>query len=460
VDKAIAYAMRAGDRAADGLAHEEAARLFDIALHSLEFKLPGPASAELCVDLHTRRARSFEALGQWRLEVRDLEAALANLERDQVERRCELSLSLARAWFLLLDVRPVEEYATTALTLAERLRRPDLAANAMAWLGRCRQAHGDLDGAIEMDRRSMARAPHTTTAAHIMGPLTLYLAGRSIDAISLAAGAADSARSSRDTTFMMYSLTHLGLNLAAVGRFTEAALAFQEARSLGRKYGAVPMLARATSMAAGLRLMFFDYEGAEALQAEACELARSVEFVPTIVSAGIDALFTFARRHEPGRAERLLAETASAATSTGGWHEWLWQLRLTQVRAELSLAREAFDDAILAAAGTISQARVRGRPKYETLGLITRARGLRALGRSGEAISDASAAVGVATTTGDPSLRLLALDALIELDGSDELAEDAYSTSARIEAALPDAMAQRAFNDSEVVQRVKRAQSI
>ena len=35
VDKAIDYATRAGDRAADGLAHEEAARLFDVALHSL-----------------------------------------------------------------------------------------------------------------------------------------------------------------------------------------------------------------------------------------------------------------------------------------------------------------------------------------------------------------------------------------------------------------------------------------
>ncbi len=41
VDKAIDYAIRAGDRAADALAHEEAARLFDIALHSLEFTPEG-----------------------------------------------------------------------------------------------------------------------------------------------------------------------------------------------------------------------------------------------------------------------------------------------------------------------------------------------------------------------------------------------------------------------------------
>ena len=99
------------------------------------------------------------------------------------------------------------------------------------------------------------------------------------------------------------------------------------------------MLARATAMAAGLHLTLFDFEGAEALQSEACELARGVGFAPPIVSAGIDSLLTFARIHEPGRAERLLEETAAAAASTAGWHQWLWQLRLTQARAELALAR-------------------------------------------------------------------------------------------------------------------------
>jgi eukaryotic-like serine/threonine-protein kinase len=41
-DKAIDYATRAGDRAADTLAHEEAARFYDMALQSLEFKTPAP----------------------------------------------------------------------------------------------------------------------------------------------------------------------------------------------------------------------------------------------------------------------------------------------------------------------------------------------------------------------------------------------------------------------------------
>ena len=164
VDKAIDYATRAGDRAADGLAHEEAARLFDMALHSLEFRPAGPETMRLRVDLHTRRARSFDALGQWAPEVRELEAALHHLDPEQIERRCELVLALARASFLLLDVRPVERYGTEALQLAERLQRSDLAANAIAWLARCKQARGDLPAAIYMDRQAMLCAPGVATA--------------------------------------------------------------------------------------------------------------------------------------------------------------------------------------------------------------------------------------------------------------------------------------------------------
>ena len=76
VDKAVDYATRAGDRAADGMAHEQAARLFDLALHSLELRPTGPETELRRVDLHTRRASSFGALGQWTLEVRELEAAV------------------------------------------------------------------------------------------------------------------------------------------------------------------------------------------------------------------------------------------------------------------------------------------------------------------------------------------------------------------------------------------------
>ena len=56
-DKAIDYATRAGDRAADTLAHEEAARHYGMALQSLELKAASIETDLRRVDLHTRRAR-------------------------------------------------------------------------------------------------------------------------------------------------------------------------------------------------------------------------------------------------------------------------------------------------------------------------------------------------------------------------------------------------------------------
>ena len=80
---------------------------------------------------------------------------------------------------------------------------------------------------------------------------------------------------------------------------------------------------------------------------------------------------------------------AADTASTAGWRQWLWQLRLTQARAELALARDAFDEVIATATDSIGQSRARGRPKYEALGLITRARGLHALARTRDAIAEA-----------------------------------------------------------------------
>ena len=172
----------------------------------------------------------------------------------------------------------------------------------------------------------------------------------------------------------------------------------------------LPMLARVTAMAAGLHLNVFDFRGADALQSEARDLARSVKFAPAIVSANIDALLAFARSHNPGPAEELLEETAVAAASTAGWHEWLWRLRLTQARAELALARSAFEKAIATAAEAIDQSRTRGRPKYEALGLIARARGLHATARTQPRDCRCAMCGRCRRNDGQPALLLIALD--------------------------------------------------
>ena len=365
-DKAIDYATRAGDGAADALAHEEAARFYDMALQSLEFKPPGPENEALRCELHARRADAFGALAQWALQKMEIERALQHLDPLKIERRCELVEKMVGALFFSLDIRSVERLAPEALALAEQVQRSDLAANAIAWLARARSASGDLRGSIEMDNAAIARAGSARTIAHAMQPLSLYLTARTRDGIAQGFRATKMARSSHDATFTMYSLSHLGLNLGSMGRYAEAATVFDEARQFGHKYGVLPLLARATSMAAGFHLNVFDFTGTEALALEARELARSADYAPTFVSAGIDLLLTFARRHELSTAEALLAETEAAVATTPGWHEWLWRLRLCQVRAELALERGAYGAALAEANEGIRQSQSKGRPKYRS----------------------------------------------------------------------------------------------
>jgi hypothetical protein len=180
-----------------------------------------------------------------------------------------------------------------------------------------------------------------------------------------------------------------------------------------------------------------DLKGAMARAFEARELAHRVAFEPPLVSAGIDLLMIFARQQDPGRAEALLHETAGAVQKASGWHAWKWDMRLSQARAELAFARDVWGEAVEAATHVIDQSRSRHRPKYEALALVTRARASRRLGAR-SALEDARAAVDVGRRLADPAVLLHCLIVLLEIEGTDDLLEEARRTAQKILRAVSD----------------------
>src|SRR5688572_11693198 len=251
-DRAADYATRAGDHMAGALAHEEAARFYDLALSALDSLPAGPDIERQRVALHRRRGWAFSNLGQWAQQRAALAKALAHLSADALEERCEMLAELSQACFWLFDIPALERSATEALQLAERTGRQDLAANSLGWLARCRQAGGDLIEVIEADRATIARFGAAAKVSHGFGGAALYWAGRGSEAVAIASEAVN-IDTSRDATFTMNALSHYALTLAAVGRYVEAMEVFGRAREFGRKYGVLPMLARVTSMSAGFR---------------------------------------------------------------------------------------------------------------------------------------------------------------------------------------------------------------
>jgi tetratricopeptide (TPR) repeat protein len=433
--KAVLYAVLAGERATASLALEEAASYYKLALDALQFLPVNAENRRKRFDLHLKRGRSFSQAGHWESAKKDLEAAVGFTGIHDEEGQAELYVSLAEASFWVLDIAGVRHYAGEAQRLADRTGRADLWADALAWKASAQAADGDVAGAIQSDQSAVARAGGIRSFALARAPLTLYWAGRTEEAAEQACQAVKHARESNDAAFLLYALQHQGLSLAGLGEYDKAVRIFDEACTFGRRCGSLPLLSRAMCMSVAPLLSLGDLEGARTRALEARELAHRVAFEPPVVSAGIDLLIISARLHDPGRSEALLRETQAAVEKARGWHGWKWRLRLAQAQAELALARHSWDDAITAASHVVDQSRSYSRPKYEALGLAARAR---AGGRLGlrRASEDALASVRVARRLGDPAVLLECLSVLLELDGSDELRSEAQHTVQRICRAL------------------------
>ena len=398
-EKALNYATRAGDHAVTTLAFESAAHFYEMALRTMDFMAPNTDATAKRFELHLKRGKSFFAVGHWAPAKHAFEAATSLLDPTDQEKQCELLVRLAETAFWLMDVPALRTFAGEAQVLAARVARDDLWADAQAWRASAMVSDGDVLTAVQMDHEALARAGGIRSFGLARIPLTLYWAGRSAEAVQHGHQAVATARGAEDPSFLLYALQHLGLSLSGAGRFDEALRVFDEARDVGRRCGALPLLARATSMSVAPLLSLGDLKGAMARAFEARELAYRVAFEPPLVSAGIDLLVIFARQQDPGRAEALLDETAQAVNRASGWHAWKWGMRLSQARAELAFAREAWGEAVEAATHVIDQSRRRHRPRYEALALITRARAARRLGAR-SALDDARTAVDCGSTVG------------------------------------------------------------
>ena len=443
-EKAVQYAILLGERAMAAFAMEQAASSYQSALESMQFLPVNEENRRKRLNLHASCARSFAQAGQWRLAKNDLEAALGLVATSEKAELAELNVGLAEASFWVLDIPGVRHYAENGQLLADEAVRPDLSADALAWKASAQAADGDVAGAIQSDQFAVARAGGIRSFALARVPLTLYWAGRIAAAAEQARQGVDFARESGDAAFLLYALQHQGLSLAGLGEYDKAIQVFDEACTFGKRCGALPLLARATCMSVAPFLNIGDLEGARTRALEARELAYRAGFEPPLVSAGIDLLIIHARTHDPGASETLLRETRAAVEKAGGWHAWKWRLRLAQACAELALARGDWKDAIANASSVVSQSRMYGRPKYEALGLVTRARAAVRLGLR-SAVSDARAAVETARRLGDPAVLLECFFASLELAGSDELHAEAKGVVERMAGAISQQSRRRRF---------------
>jgi tetratricopeptide (TPR) repeat protein len=449
-ERAIDYLIRAAARADRAAAHREEAALLAQAIEIAE----RTGRQQVIAELHAKRGRSYRAVAQWTEADHELKTALPDLAPQQYEQRLQVLIDLAEVRYWLSDTPSTRQYATEALRLAEQVGRDEFAASAMGALAIAEASDGVVHASLDQYQRALVRA-----GKNLLPPLywfeqyglTLYWTGNYEAAIERSQQAIESAWKSHDTTTIARALGNLGMALTGRGRYDEALQAFSEARQFAREYGTETWLARATAMCGGLHLAVFDFARAEELAQEAREMSRSLNWPQATASGGIDLLLNYARRQEVGRTESLLVEVAEAVAGTKGVHGWNWALRLAETRAEIALARGEWEEAVGFADDAIEQSLLRGRVKYQTTGLETRAKALTSLGRKHEAIASLGSAVELARPVGDPAMFLRAAVALLTLEGDDALLAEARTTALRIIGALRDEKIIRCFTAAEQV---------
>jgi DNA-binding SARP family transcriptional activator/tetratricopeptide (TPR) repeat protein len=442
---ALRYLRAAGDEAVRLLAARDAIVHYTHALEVAE-RLGSRAEA---AELHARCGKALARVGRWTDARRELEASLAGPGYGNAEQRADVLGDLLEACFWSLDLPSVWQRSAELAELAQELHRPELHAGANSWLATTIAADGDMARSIAQAEHWFARGRELGVAplppVHAYMPIVSYWLGRIEEAVERSHESVRAARRASHASATMLALPNLGLALAASGRYIEAERAFDEARRFGHEHGVGTLLARGIAMSAGYHLDVFDYVGNEEIAYEARELARSLNFPPPAISAGIDLMLNFARREEVGRAEQLIEEVSKVASKATAWHGWLWRIRLDQARAEIAVARHDWNAALEWTARVIDESGRRGRAKYEVLGLCTRAVALRGLGRAREAIEVLRTAVPLARRIGDLSVFLRAAALLLEIEGDGTLAIEAAATTARIVGEMPNARMRSCF---------------
>jgi serine/threonine protein kinase/tetratricopeptide (TPR) repeat protein len=445
-EPALEYLQRAAEHSRSVAAHREESSLLSRAI-IIAGRLDRPA---LVVELRGKRGSAWAKVGMWPEAKPELENVLAQLPPELWERRAELLLDLAAVNYWALDIPAMRKNATEGYQLVEKSNRRDLIAASMGWIAGAEAADGKSDAALDLFERAATIGAGSSCPPLSLFPMVLYWRGRINDAVRRGF---ESARALQDTWASTFGTPHLGLALAATGRYAEAQRVFSDACRIGLKCENWKFHARALCMSAGFYLDVFDFESHERIMQEALERARAVGFKPTIVMASLDLVFNHTRRNQVTD-EKILAETAEIIKQMGGWHRWLMEVRLSHARAEVALTYGNPDEAILKATESISQCRTGQRMKYEIAGLETRARALALKGRTNEAISDLQRAIELARSMGDPAMLLRTLTALLPIDGSDTLLAEARATAQSILVALPNAEMQARFCSAQTVQQL------
>ncbi len=459
-EQALDYLTRAAERARRAAAHREEAALLERAISLADEK----GDALVSVEVRLRCGKAHAAVGLWVKARPVLEEALAKLPQDEDEKRAEVMTALSGACFWLMDTPAFRHYANEVLSISEKIKRDDLKASAASALAMADGADGNVHDAVEKYQNvtALLKGQRNATLAGALPFYTiqLYWVGKFPDAVKCGKQAVELTREFSDTSMVMQALPQLGLALAASGNYKEAIETFEEAKRFGKEYGVDTLLARALAMYSGMHLELYDYETARKLAEEARELARSLNFPPALISAGIDLLFNDARRENIGSTEKLMGDMNESIEKAAGWHGWLWKMRFAQARAEIALVKKNYEKALKLCDETLERSKKTGRVKYHAAALCTKAKTLANQGKKSDALVAMEEALQVVRPVSDPALFLRTASAFLSIEPDEDVAAEAATAAKQIRDSLVGTPLLSRFENADAVRQISTLVSV
>jgi len=452
------YSVRAGKRAMSLMAFEEAAGIYERALSALQ-DVDMSAHRDIRVDLNQRRGTVLAMLGRWAEANVHFVRALELVPEAEVARRARLHLRLGLSRFWQMDLAGLQENVVQARVHAEEAGESTLVAASIGFLAQVGHAEGDLSASRDHYReaRELGGDPmDEPLLAHSLQhyPLNLHWQARYDEAIDAGRELIAVARHTSDGAMLMNLLPMCALALGAKGHYREANAVFREAQRFGRDHGIARLLARTRCMTVGNSMDLYDYETARENAEAALDAARTLDFVPTQVSARLDLLLIAVAMGELGAARDGLTDIGEAVARAAGWHGWVWRMRFDLARAQLAAAAGQWDECLALSSETMTQAESTGRRKHHVDALRTHASALVGLGRHAEAVGALRRGLEIARPIGYPSLTLRTSADLLGLADDPVAADEARAAVRMILAELDDPIARERFESSAPVKRV------
>lgn len=351
-ERAVAFAHAAGERAARVLAYEEAARLFSLALHSLEFA--SPVTMDFVCSLQLQLAEMQRKAGDLRGAMHTYAEVARRSATRQPEIQAEASLGYEAAYLLTGLPRAGAEDESLLLqrnALAAVNPAPSrLRVRLLASLAQCHYFSGERVAADELSIEAVESAGQVGNAEALASALRarrLVLAGpdRLLERLEVASHLLQLGENAHDLELQLDGSNWRAMALLELGDIGAVRVEVERFAKLANSLRQPYFLSRTAILRALLLLLEGRFREASVESATALTLGRQSQTDNAILFATIQALVRAwwqDDQEELGRIERQVDElTRQYAPSIPSW--WANNAILKMALGRRQQARQSFD---------------------------------------------------------------------------------------------------------------------